>query len=161
MFTCILSRSVVSDSATLWTIACQAPLFMEFSTWEYWSGLPFPTPVVAMKNFQWLGSSQGRGDVYQAVVIVRSLSHVWFFVTTCTTAHEASLSFTIFPRVCSNSCPLSHDAIQPSHPLSPPSLPALNLSQRERVSSSHQVDQVLELQHQHLSFQWIFKVDLL
>ena len=31
------------------------------------------------------------------------------------------------PRVCSNRCPLSDDAIQPSHPLSPPSSPALNL----------------------------------
>ena len=25
-------------------IACQAPLSMEFSRQEYWSGLPFPTP---------------------------------------------------------------------------------------------------------------------
>ena len=30
--------------ATLWTIACQAPLFMEFSRQEYWNGLPFPSP---------------------------------------------------------------------------------------------------------------------
>ena len=28
--------------ATLWTIAHQAPLFMEFSRQEYWSWLPFP-----------------------------------------------------------------------------------------------------------------------
>ena len=28
-----------------------------------------------------------------------------------------------FPGVCSNSCPLTDDAIQPSHPLSPPSPP--------------------------------------
>ena len=27
-----------------WTIACQAPLPMEFSRWAYWSWLPFPTP---------------------------------------------------------------------------------------------------------------------
>ena len=27
---------------TLWTVACQAPLSMEFSRQEYWSGLPFP-----------------------------------------------------------------------------------------------------------------------
>ena len=27
-----------------WTLACQAPLFVEFSTQEYWSGLPFPSP---------------------------------------------------------------------------------------------------------------------
>ena len=51
------------------------------------------------------------------------------------------------------------DAIQPSHP-QPPSPPALNLSQHQglfkRVSSSHQVAKVLELQLQHQSFQWIF-----
>ena len=29
---------------TLWTVACQAPLSMEFSRREYWSGLPFPSP---------------------------------------------------------------------------------------------------------------------
>ena len=48
------------------------------------------------------------------------------------------------------------DAIQPSHPLSSPS-PAFNLSQHQglfqRVSSSHQVAKVLELQLQHQSFQ--------
>ena len=27
-----------------WTVAHQAPLFMEFSRQEYWSGLPFPPP---------------------------------------------------------------------------------------------------------------------
>ena len=26
------------------TVACQAPLSMEFSWQEYWSGLPVPTP---------------------------------------------------------------------------------------------------------------------
>ena len=28
---------------TPWTVACHAPLFMEFSREEHWSGLPFPT----------------------------------------------------------------------------------------------------------------------
>ena len=36
--------SVMSDSATLWTEARQAPLPMEFSRQKYWSGLPFPSP---------------------------------------------------------------------------------------------------------------------
>ena len=31
--------------ATPWTVACQAPLPMGFSRHEYWSGLPFPSPV--------------------------------------------------------------------------------------------------------------------
>ena len=30
--------SCVRLSATLWTVACQAPLFMEFSRQQYWSG---------------------------------------------------------------------------------------------------------------------------
>ena len=29
--------------ATLWTVACQAPLFMGFSRQEYWSWLPCPS----------------------------------------------------------------------------------------------------------------------
>ena len=29
--------------ATAWTVACQTPLSMGYSTQEYWSGLPFPT----------------------------------------------------------------------------------------------------------------------
>ena len=29
---------------TSWTSACQAPLSTEFSRWEYWSRLPFPSP---------------------------------------------------------------------------------------------------------------------
>ena len=57
------------------------------------------------------------------------------------------------------------DAIQPSHPLSSPSPSALNLSQHHGffkwVSSLHQVAKVLELQLQHLSFQWIFRTDFL
>jgi len=35
---------VVSDSASLWTIAHQTPLSMGFSRQEYWSGLPCPPP---------------------------------------------------------------------------------------------------------------------
>ena len=55
------------------------------------------------------------------------------------------------------------DAIQPSHPLLPPSLsPAFNLSQHQGLfkwlSSSNQVTKVLELQLQHQSFQWVFRV---
>ena len=57
------------------------------------------------------------------------------------------------------------DAIQPSHPLSSPSPPALNLSQHQGlfkwVSSSHQVAKVLEFQPQHQSFQWTPRTDLL
>ena len=40
----VLSHSVMSDSATPWTVALQAPLSMGFSRQEYWSGLPCPPP---------------------------------------------------------------------------------------------------------------------
>ena len=42
---CVCSDALVmSDSATLWTVACQAPLSTGFSRQEYWSRLPFPSP---------------------------------------------------------------------------------------------------------------------
>jgi len=57
------------------------------------------------------------------------------------------------------------DASQSSHPLSSASLPAIHLSQHQDlfhwVSFSHQVAQVLELQLQHQSSQWIFSVDFM
>ena len=34
----------MSDSATTWTAAHQAPLSMGFLRQEYWSGLPYPPP---------------------------------------------------------------------------------------------------------------------
>ena len=56
------------------------------------------------------------------------------------------------------------DAIQPSHPLSSPSPPSLNLSQHQGlfkwVSSSNQVAKVLEFQLQHQSCQWTPRTDL-
>jgi len=43
--TSVLSRfSFVRLFATLWTVACQAPLSMGFSRQKYWSGLPSPPP---------------------------------------------------------------------------------------------------------------------
>ena len=45
MHVCMLSHySWVQLFVTLWTVACQAPLFMGFSRQEFWSGLPSPTP---------------------------------------------------------------------------------------------------------------------
>ena len=55
------------------------------------------------------------------------------------------------------------EILQPSQPLSPASSPAFSLSQHQGlfqwVSSSHQVVKVSELQLQHQSFQWIFRID--
>ena len=57
------------------------------------------------------------------------------------------------------------DTIQPSHPLSSPSLPAPNPSQHQglfqQVNSLHEVSKVLEFQPQPQSFQWTPKTGLL
>ena len=57
------------------------------------------------------------------------------------------------------------DAIQSFHPLLSLSSPSINLSQHQDlfqwVSSSHQVTKILELEVQHQSIQWIFRVDFL
>ena len=61
IFSVSVSCSVVSDSfATPWTVAYQAPLSMEFSRQEYWSGLPFPSPKFLVACF----IQEGK-DVYQ------------------------------------------------------------------------------------------------
>ena len=39
------SLSRVRLFATLWTVAHQASLSVEFSRQEYWSGLPCPSPI--------------------------------------------------------------------------------------------------------------------
>ena len=59
-------------SATPWTMAHQAPLSLEFSRQEYWSGLPFPSPVIKYE-----------------VSEVKSLSHVRLFATPWTAAYQA------------------------------------------------------------------------
>ena len=57
------------------------------------------------------------------------------------------------------------DAIQPSHPLSSPSLSVPNPSQHQGlfqwVNSSHEAAKVLEFQLHHQSFQWTPRTDLL
>ena len=44
IFLCMraLKKKVMSNSATPWTVACQAPLSMGLSRQEYWSVLPCP-----------------------------------------------------------------------------------------------------------------------
>ena len=42
---CVHAQSLqLCLTATLWTVACQAPLSVGFSRQEYWNGLPCPPP---------------------------------------------------------------------------------------------------------------------
>ena len=99
----------------------------------------------------------------RATISVQSLSRVQLFVTPWTVARQASLSITNSRSLLKL---MSIKSVMPSnHPLSSPSPPTFNLSQRQGlfqwVSSLHQVAKVLELQFQHQSFQWIFRTDFL
>ena len=83
-------------------------------------------------------------------------------VTPWTAAHQASLPFTVSWSLLKL---ISIESVMQSNHLilcHPPSPPALSLSQHQGlfqwVSSLHQVAKVLELQLQHQSFQWIFRV---
>ena len=67
-----VSHSVLPDSATPWTLACQVPLSMEFSRQEYWSGVPFSSPMHAR--------------------MLSRFSRVQLYATPWTAAHQAPLS---------------------------------------------------------------------
>ena len=94
-----------------------------------------------------------------------SLSHC---LTLCNPMNCSMSGFPVLhylPEFAQASVPWVTDAIQPSHSLLAPSPLSFNLSHHQGlfrwVSSLHQVAKVLELQLQHQSFQWIFRVDFL
>ena len=51
------SISVMSYSVTPGTVAYQAPPSMEFSRQEYWTGLPFPSPMHESEKWKWITQS--------------------------------------------------------------------------------------------------------
>ena len=73
-----VSRPVMSDSVTLWTVACQAPLSMEFSRKEYWSGLPFPPLEDLPNNRDQTQVSSIAGEFF--TIWVTSKGHRWRIV---------------------------------------------------------------------------------
>ena len=103
----------------------------------------------------------------QYCIVVQTFSHVWLFATPWMAVYHSWYAGmlpgpSLSPRVHSNTCLLSWWYCPT---ILPPSPSALNLSQHQGlfqwVGSSHQGAKVLELQFQHQSFQWIFRVDFL
>ena len=84
------SFSRVRLFATPWTVAYKAPLFMEFSRQENWSGLPFPSPG----DLPDLGI-EPKSSALQADALPNHFSHVHLFVTLWTVARQAPLSMVI------------------------------------------------------------------
>ena len=96
----------------------------------------------------------------KCVQSVQSLSHVWLFVAPWTIAHQASLSMTnsqsLLKLVSIESVMSSNHHILCFPLLLLPSIfPSIRVFSNESVL---QVAKLLELQLQHQSFQWIFRV---
>ena len=151
--------------------------------WEYQTTLPaFWETCIHVKKQQlqpdkeqWTGSKLGKEYVkavhcqpaYLSYMFssVQLLNRFWLFVTPWIGACEGLPVHHQLPELAQTHVHQVGDAIKPSHPLSSPSPPTFNLSQHQGLfhwaSSSHQVAKVLELQFQHQSFQWIFRIDFL
>ena len=131
-----------------------------------WKSIYFQVPCftdyILLKVIS-LNHQPGRHSVQ--FTSLQLLSFVRLFVTPWTAACQAFLSITnsmsLLKLMSTESVMLSSDLIL----CRPPSLPAFNFSQHQGlfqwVSSSYHVAQVLELQLQHQSFQWIFRTDFL
>ena len=134
----------------------------EFKSWLYL--LLVVWPWASYLNIQDLFSHGYNGDVtLLRFVVVQSLSRVQLFETPWTEPGSPVLHH--LPECAQTHVRWVSDAIQPSHPLSPPPSPAFNLCQHQGLSqwvgSLNQVAKVLELQLQHQVIQWIFRVDFL
>ena len=96
--------------------------------------------------------------------VVQSLSRVQLFVTPWTAARQASLFFTISRSLLKL---MSFESVMPSNHLAlcHPLLLLSSIFPSIRIFSNeltlHQVAKVLELQHQHESFQRILRTDFL
>ena len=97
-------------------------------------------------------------------VVVQSLSRVWLYVTSWTASRQASLSLTVSwsqlkLMFIESMMPCSHLILCHSLLLLPSIFPSVRVF--SKVSSSHQVAKLLELQLQYQSFQWILRTDFL
>ena len=135
---------------TQWTIACEAPLSMDFSRQEYWSGSHcllqgiFPTQVLN-PNFlhcRKIIYCEPPGKPFS----IKFSSVAQSCLTLCDPVNGSTPGLPVHHQLLEFTQTHVHrvsDAIQPSHPLSSPSPPAPNSSQHQGlfqwVNSSHEV----------------------
>ena len=173
-FTCIffnwlqnMVALIISSLLLIRSYHCSSP-----NLFPLWLSISYTLPCAVLSTFPWprLNLSMllfGTLDFLCLffLIVIELLSRDRLFATPWTAACQAFLYFTISQNLLKlmSIGPLSQWCHQTSYLLLSPSPPALSLFQNQGlfqwVSSSHQVDQVLELQHQ--SFQWIFRVDFL
>ena len=159
---CAKSLQSSPTLATQLTVARQAPPSTGFSRQEYWHGLPCPSPgdlpKPGIESVSFMSPALAGGFFTTEPPGKPLFSSVQFssVAQSCLTLCNITPGFPVHHQLLEFTQTRVHrvsDAIQPSHPLSSPSLPALNLSQHQGlfqwVGSSHHVAKILKLQLQH------------
>ena len=136
--------SCVRLFVTLWTVACQNPLFMEFRS-------PYPPPgylpdpgmkLPSLKSPSFQAGSLPLGPPGKPWLVrerwkfssVQFSSVAQLCPTLCNSMNHSTPRLPVHHQLLESTQTHVHwvgDAIQPSHPLSSPSPPALNLSQHQ------------------------------
>ena len=143
-----------------WTIACQAPLSMEFSRHKYWSKLLFSSPgdlpnwgsssnqVSSSKQVSFIGgrfffnhlSHQGSLQSWLRLGCILKMRDAEYVSLcrkdqdVCVCVDCSTLGFPVHHHLLEPTqthLQCNNDAIQPSHSLSYPSPPTFNLSQHQ------------------------------
>jgi len=117
----VFSHSVVSNSVTPWTVVHQIPLSIGFLMQEYWSGLPFPSPIY-LEYYQYQFSLSVMSDSLR----LHGLPHTRLPCPSPTLG------------ACSNSCPSNCDA---NPTISSSVVPFSSCSQSFPASGSFQMSQ--------------------
>ena len=95
---CVLRRLIMSDSVAPWIVAHQAPLPMEFSRQEYWTGLPFPSPgdlldpgikPASLTPLALAGRFFITTTTWEALILVKMCPFPPFFLVTEFLCHDA------------------------------------------------------------------------
>ena len=163
------TKSLAADSNYSNTIKCQEIIIFS----HHILCLCIPFPVYTLKPYYMLFPlSRTLSPVFipaltlltYILVVVQSLSHVQLFVTSWTEADQASLSFTISWSLFKS---MSIELVMLANHLSfcwlllllPSVFPASGSFPVSRIFTSG--GQTLELQLQHQSLQWIFRVAFL
>ena len=146
----------IHEVPAIWGILTQRLLYLHVSA---------PSSILALL---WQGKQETSVNSAPLYCSVRFSSVTQSCLTLCDPMNCSTPCLPVHQQLLESTQTHVHcvsDAIQPSHLLSSPSLPAHNPSQHKGlyqwVSSSHQMDQVLEFQLQHQSFQWLPRTDLL
>ena len=127
---------------TPWTVACQVPLFVEFSRQEYWSGLPFSSPRDHPDSGIKPAFSAIEGGFFtteppgQPIYVIQFSSVTQSCPTLCDPMNRSTPGLPVHhqcPEFTQTHVHRVHDAIQPSRPGSSPSPPAPNPSQHQSL----------------------------